>query len=598
MHYLGIRRALRGAALFVLALAAAAAWADPQPAPPPRSAMQGVQSLPQDPPLHVVLYHARFDLRPDFTYTEQAEARYELPNDMGVRMSREMPVGVSSAPLPMAGNARKVEVLSAYTLKKNGQRVPAAPSQGPSLPPGVVPPKDMPPMPKMTWMSFPNAEVGDTLVVSYKATQEAADPPDHVVLNQVLTRFWIWDDVQISLSAPAAMKLRFSMQGMDAPQHTSAGDTQQWTWKASNRTVVKPSPGMPPFSNAIALHITSFPTADEETAYYTKAISAMGRPTMNLADPCFNSLMPNDGPPGMDAVAGLLANLYQHDPAGFEGAVKGLNSPQCVLEDGRPKLTALNSAYDTAFNYDHDWQKSYQYITQLKKDYPRQAFVSLAEAEYWIRYAWEARGSGYASSVAQEGWNLFGERLQKAEKVLLDSKAYAADYPLWYADMTQVEFLLDRPAHDRAAIVEEGLKRYSSYYQLYFTMENFMSPKWYGNWEAVDGFVNWSVEATKKTEAQTLYARLYWYAYQNLRPDEQLFRDTKASWPRMKKGFDDLMARHPGSAWNLNNFAHFACMAGDKKTFRKLRKKMGRNVIDQAWQAQPTLDLCEAKYGA
>ncbi len=70
-----------------------------------------------------------------------------------------------------------------------------------------------------------------------------------------------------------------------------------------------------------------------------------------------------------------------------------------------------------------------------------------------------------------------------------------------------------------------------------------------------------------------------------------------SSWPKMKRGFEDLMERHPKSKWNLNNFAKFACLAGDKQTFLKLRGQMGKDVIDAAWPENTSLDLCETKFG-
>ena len=65
----------------------------------------------------------------------------------------------------------------------------------------------------------------------------------------------------------------------------------------------------------------------------------------------------------------------------------------------------------------------------------------------------------------------------------------------------------------------------------------------------------------------------------------------------MKLGFEDMMVRHPKSKWNLNNFAKFACMAGDSKTFLVLRKQIGKGVIDAAWPKNTSLDLCETKFG-
>lgn len=584
MHYRDIHRTFKWAVLSI-ALAAGAAQAEPQPAMPSMTLMS------EGAPYRVKLYHAHYQVEPDFTYSERVEMRQEVLTEMGARLSRNMLVGMASSPLSMMGQARKIEVLDAYTLKKNGKHIPATRVQAAAT-------AGMPPMPGVPIIAFQDVELGDTVVLAYSAEQQAADPPGNFVLNHVMTRFWIWDDVEISLTAPAAMKLRLSMQGVDAPVHTASGATQQWVWKFSNPAPVMPSPGMPPYANALALHVTSFATDDAEHAYYAKAMGAMTRPRIIPASICAQ-LSPSDGPEGLSSLANLLTSIYLDNAASFEQTVNGLNASDCLLEDGRPQLMALRTALYNAFTVgDTNWDKSYDYIRQLNSRFPEHPFVALVEAEYWIRYAWDARGTGYAGSVTPEGWRLFRERLQKAENVLLQSKPYASSIPLWYNQMLQVKFLLDRPATEQIAIFDEGRKRYPAFYPIYFVVANFMAPKWGGDWKVLDGLVNSSVKAVGKEQGEELYVRLYWRIADDMGPGDELFRDTRASWPRMKRGFEHLMARYPKSVWNLNNFAHFACMAGDRKTYRKLRKSIGKHVMDDAWQAQPSLDLCQAKFGA
>lgn len=66
-------------------------------------------------------------------------------------------------------------------------------------------------------------------------------------------------------------------------------------------------------------------------------------------------------------------------------------------------------------------------------------------------------------------------------------------------------------------------------------------------------------------------------------PHRSIFLDTEVSWPLMKKGFEDMMARYPHSAWNLNAFAGFACLAGDTETLRSLSPKIGAFLMPRAW---------------
>jgi hypothetical protein len=307
--------------------------------------------------------------------------------------------------------------------------------------------------------------------------------------------------------------------------------------------------------------------------------------------------LPNDGPDGIEQFKGLVAVYYWHDEHLLEWVANEWNNPECVFDDGRPKLSALKDGYSLVFERQPDWSSSSSRLDELKNKFPNMPFVALAETRYWSEYAWDARGTGFASSVTPDGWNLFRERLEKAEKILLDTKSYSAQLPIWYDEMILVQSALGRPEDERDKTFLEGAQKHKTYYPIYFTMLNFLSPKWGGSWETVDNFVKWSVENTKEIDGNTMYARLYWSASQGLPKDVKLFRDTLASWPKMKSGFEDLMARHPKSKWNLNNYAKFACMAEDKKVFLALRRKIGKDVIDAAWAQKPSLDLCEVKFG-
>lgn len=269
----------------------------------------------------------------------------------------------------------------------------------------------------------------------------------------------------------------------------------------------------------------------------------------------------------------------------------------CYWNDGHPKMSALLMGYQRAFNKETDWSVNASRVSNLKKTYPQTDFAALAEAKYWIDYAWNARGNGFASSVTPDGWKLFRERMQIAEKVLTDSKSYASSLPGWYEQMIIVQNVLDRPEKDIDKTFIEGANKYKTYLPIYKAMGNYMYPKWGGSWEMYDNLVNWSVENTKATEGDSFYARLYIIAGSEMRAGEDLFKVTKASWAKMKKGFDDLIHRYPLSMWNLNNYAAFACRANDKKTFLILREKIGPNIIGQAWASDYSLDLCDHKLG-
>ncbi|MEQ1638994.1 MAG: hypothetical protein ABL903_20220 [Methylococcales bacterium] len=291
-----------------------------------------------------------------------------------------------------------------------------------------------------------------------------------------------------------------------------------------------------------------------------------------------------------------VSDYFKANEDSLERLVNEWNTSSCVFDDGSPVLRSLSIGYQMALNAENR-QESLIRVEYLKTKYPNTAFVALAEAIYWKEYAWLARGHGFALSVDPVGWKLFNERLEKAEKVLIDSKPYAAELPIWYVEMIQVQSLLNRPVDDRTKIFLEGSNKHRSYYLIYFAMLNSISPKWGGSWEEVDNLVKSTVDKTQDVYGKAMYARLYMYINEELPRDEKLYKTTLASWPDMKRSFEDMMTQYPSSNLNLNKFAMFACVAEDKETFLKLRRTIGKDKLRWVWPRNNSLELCELKFG-
>ncbi len=564
-----------------------------------------VQNIPISGPFHYQEYHVHYDVNADGTYKESVELRMTIMNEKGVEKSRNKPLGIPNSGWMIPGT-RMVNIVSAYTLKKDGRRLDATQVQ----PAAGAAPYANPLFAQAKVMSFPDAEVGDTLVASYTVDQKMPLFPNNIVLLEVFPNFAGYNDVSVSLNAPLSMKLRVDLTKMKERTASVVGNTQQmvWTYRAS-ASAIPPSAQQPP-STWPRLHISSFVDEKAESQAVHQLMAFLPppmAPAMPLHPSLPNSMTCNaqgdiakDGPAAVERVEDLVKLYFWHDEYLLKEAADEWNKRECVFEDGRPMLGALNDGFGNnfmEFNSQPDWSPIAARLKILKTEFPHSAFVVTAEAEYWIKYAWNARGGGYASSVTQEGWKLFHDRMENAEKVLLDTKSYSAQFPTWYQQMIDVQVALGRPAEEQNKTFFEGTQKFKTFYPIYFTRLNFLTPQWGGSFEAIDEMVNWSVQNTQEIDGKSMYARLYWALYPTLPKDVKLFKDTRASWPKMKDGFEDLMTRHPRSKWNLNNFAKFACMANDQKTFLELRRKIGKDVIDAAWLGNTPIDLCESKFG-
>lgn len=545
------------------------------------------------------MQHVSYDVRPDFSYTVHFEQRLEILNETGVRQAQNLSITTNVLPGGVVANDRKVNFSSIYLLKKNGEKIPAKSLPAPNnLPPAAAQ--------NVHLFSFEGAAAGDTLVAIADVDQKKPLGPGMFVMTENFFLDMQIDDAEVSLRAPASMKLvfgvmllappagpnqQFRAKGLGAVKSVVSGNMRKWVWK------YHPVSGEE--YKIMMLHATSFPTMEEESNALARIRDTQPLPPMTASNHCPPMpALPQDGHAAVNAAAGILAREFQFNTRELVSVVDDWNIPSCVFLDGRPRLTAVELGLNQAFHGTKDWSVPYARIQQLKREFPKKAFVAFAEAQYWAQYAWNARGVGYANSVTDEGDRLFKERLGKAEQVLRDAKSYAANNPLWYDMMVNVQ---GAKGDIRGAIgtFREGATKFKTYYPLYYSIATFFEPKWYGNWESEENLTKWSVQNTRAVDGETMYARIYWNLVEEMESDGvPVFGPGHVSWPRMKQGFRDMMKRYPKSMWNLNNFARFACMAGDGNTYRELRKQIGDNVMDEAWKGPTTLDLCEAKYGS
>ncbi len=227
------------------------------------------------------------------------------------------------------------------------------------------------------------------------------------------------------------------------------------------------------------------------------------------------------------------------------------------------------------------------------QQYPNSPSAHITLSSIYIKHAWAYRGDGPAASVSPEAWAPFNKYIALAKQHLETSKSVAAVDPAWYTTMISVARNQNWGRDKFDQLLREALEREPLFYANYFSAIEYLMPKWHGSLQDIDNFAQNAVRRTSQAEGKSMYARIYWYASQSEFGDE-LFASSKVLWPRMKAGFDDMIAQYPDS-WNLNNYAKFACLAGDQATTRQLFKRIGNDIVAEAWESENLLQMCFQK---
>lgn len=312
----------------------------------------------------------------------------------------------------------------------------------------------------------------------------------------------------------------------------------------------------------------------------------------------------DDGETGRNNAINLIADSFLNGGVGnadakfqkLDAIINEWSSSNCKIVDGRSRIDFIGHGFISAFERTSDWNLSYKKLQELRNVKPNSAYAIYAESVYWVAYAWEARGNEFASKVTPDGWRLFKDRLEKAEKLLLDNKETASTFPGWYQQIVDVKSALGKK-EEADKMFYEGAARYKNYFPLYIVMRNYNEPKWGGSWKQVDDFVSWASNNAEASERSSMYARLYKGVYANMLSGQFFFKDTLVDWKKLKLSFEELVKQTPDSLANLAMFADLSCEANDKDTYIKLRNNLGYNIYDFEWFGNENQPVCDTKFG-
>jgi hypothetical protein len=226
------------------------------------------------------------------------------------------------------------------------------------------------------------------------------------------------------------------------------------------------------------------------------------------------------------------------------------------------------------------WQLHEKIHGEWETKYPKSITAQVAKAEFYISYAWHARGAEYANQVTEEGWKLFRERLAKARTVLDQAKALSPTCPMWYTAYLTVALGQgwDRAEYD--TLFKEATAFAPEFDPYDVERATYLLPRWHGKpgeWEKVAE----NEIALRGAAGQEIYACVI---------DKQagyydnIFKESAASWRQTRKGYDALIAHFPTSSGLLNHYCRFACLAGDREQAKKLFEMIGENQVPSSWR--------------
>lgn len=227
--------------------------------------------------------------------------------------------------------------------------------------------------------------------------------------------------------------------------------------------------------------------------------------------------------------------------------------------------------------------------------YPQSTTAQVAYGQLLQNRAWFYRGGGgYADSVSDAQFAAFHRQVEKSRKYLSSVRASASADPLWYLQYLAALRLGD--VADRAEfehVFDASIRRFPDYFPLYFEAVTYYFPKWNGDAAEVEDFARRVMRGRDERSGRMLYARIYWYASQS-QFKGRLFERSAVVWDDMRAGFRTILADFP-DPWNVNNYARFACLAGDREALREAFQRIAGKPLAAAWDSREQYRACSAK---
>jgi hypothetical protein len=275
--------------------------------------------------------------------------------------------------------------------------------------------------------------------------------------------------------------------------------------------------------------------------------------------------------------------------AQLESRAAELRRGKAVFDNGSWKLQEF---YESFTCRPEEPERRWQLHDQIHRDwinaFPQSITAKTAYADFFLAYAWQARGSGFADEVTPEGQRLFSERIAAGAKALDEARQLPEkDAMLGYVTLRLARSQgWSKNRYDRA--VEEAKSFEPRFWGYDVSRAESLLPRWYGkpgDWEA------YAEEAAARPDGQgdEVYARIVMWLrgyYENV------FRQTKASWPRTRAGLERMRQLYPRSLDVLSETALLAVLADDRALAKEMFDQIGDRYFPAVWETPEYFVRC------
>lgn len=282
------------------------------------------------------------------------------------------------------------------------------------------------------------------------------------------------------------------------------------------------------------------------------------------------------------------------DMDGLEALARQLRQSKERLDGG---TWLLSTFYDNAVYVPKEepkQQEAMDFYTRWAKERPGSITAQICLARALSRYAWNARGSGWADTVTDDGWRRFGERLDQSWAVLQEARKLPETCPGWTEAAQTVALGQGWDPRDYFKMVNAAIEAEPTYGKYYTSGCYFLFPRWYGEPGDFEKWIAEHADRATSDKRDWQYARLVWMAERNRMDEEMVFAPGRLDWERTRRGFTDWLQADPENLMVHFQFLRLALLANDRETVRAQFDYLGGRNFPPAWDDKDQYEAARA----
>jgi len=326
--------------------------------------------------------------------------------------------------------------------------------------------------------------------------------------------------------------------------------------------------------------------AVEEARGYRRAVESSRKSGYPASLRCYLLVTAHahSGSPTLEVDRQQAESLHQEALALLPAAVSERDVPGEVLVD---MMVLLRANYPRA-GKDSD-MAFHRVLEAAEKGKPRKAVLLAYKGDFYLSYAWEARGSGWSNEVTEEGWKLFQHRLQLAATAL--EEAWTADPQDGDVPARMVRVALGHePTRNNLKIwMDRALAASPNNRGAIANLIWLLAPRWHGSDAALRELGRECFESAKRDHLDPCMGMSLIQAHEtlNLQTDtsrngvvrsEEYWR-TDPAWSDVRSVFEWILEKYPDSVYYRSLYAFWACKAHQWAVARTQFEQLGDRLV-------------------